>query len=68
MWLIRRGLEKNVDVSIYANLNYEENQMLQILYGLEKNLDVSCYAKPEYTWQKMERIRQQKQREKSKNE
>ena len=38
MWFIRLGLERNVDVSIYADLKYNENQMLQILYGLFKKM------------------------------
>jgi len=58
---IRKGLENNLDVSIYAKPEYSWKQMHQIREGLEANLDVSEYAKPKYSGQKMEEIRNQLQ-------
>ena len=45
------GLEDNLDVSIYAKLDFNEFQMFQIRTGLEDGLDVSIYAKPELHWE-----------------
>ena len=59
---IRLGLEKGLDVSIYAKPEYDWMQMEEIRLGLEKDIDVSEYAKPEYDWMQMEEIRT-KQRE-----
>ena len=52
------GLEKQIDVSIYAKPEYNYRQMKQMLLGLEENLDVSQYAKVEYSWVKMKEIRE----------
>ena len=46
-----KGLEANLDVSIYINPDFLSFQMKQIRYGLENNLDVSIYAKPEIDYQ-----------------
>ena len=54
---IRKGLENDVDVYIYANLSFDSKQMGQIRLGLETNLNVSKYAKPEYNWEQMSKIR-----------
>ena len=43
------GLEKQVDVSIYAKKEYNSRQMKQMLLGLEENLDVSVYANSEFS-------------------
>ena len=51
------GLKKNVDVSIYAKIDFSYLQMRYIRQGLEDNLDVSVYAKPEYSWQKMRAVK-----------
>ena len=40
---IREGLEKNLDISFYANSKYNWEQMFHIKDGLEENLDVSIY-------------------------
>ena len=42
---IIKGLENNLDVSIYANPRFSSFQMHIIRTGLEGNLDVSIYAK-----------------------
>ena len=54
---IRLGLEKNLDVSVYAKLEYNWKQMYLIREGLENNLDVSIYAKEEFTFSQMEQIK-----------
>lgn len=45
---IRLGLEKDIDVSIYAKPEFDCGQMEEMCLGLEKGLVVSIYAKPEY--------------------
>ena len=47
---ILKGLEDNLDVSIYATPEFDNRQMKQIRWGLEANLDVSIYAKTEFDW------------------
>ena len=42
---ILKGLEKNLNVSIYAKPEFDENQMHEIRLGLLSNVDVSVYAK-----------------------
>ena len=54
---ILNGLKKNVDVFIYAKIDFNYLQMRYIRQGLEANLDVSVYAKPEYSWQKMRAVK-----------
>jgi len=54
---ILEGLKSNVDVSTYANPNFDSWQMAQIKDGLQKDLDISLYAKPEYSYKQMEEIR-----------
>ena len=44
---IRLGLEKGLDVSIYAKPEFDHIQMQEIRLGLEKELDLSIYAKPD---------------------
>ena len=44
---IRLGLERSVDVSIYADRSYHWGQMQMIRNGLERCLDVSKYADPQ---------------------
>ena len=56
---IRKGLEANVDVSIYAKTEFDDWQMKQIRLGLEDNLDVSSYAKKELDWDEMKKIRKE---------
>lgn len=54
---IRRGLQENLDVSIYAKPEFNFVQMQEIRFGLEDNLDISIYAKPEFHWEQMWEIR-----------
>ena len=60
--LIKKGLEANLDFSIYVE-KFNEDQICQIRLGLVDNLDVSQYAKPEISAKQMRQIR-----EKLKNE
>ena len=53
-WLIREGLKKNLDVSIYAKIDFNSSQMIFLLNSLEKNEDVSKYADPKFTAEQME--------------
>ena len=62
---IRKGLEQDLDVSIYAKSEFDFSQMKQIRWGLAKNLDVSIYAKPKYFWREMEQIREKLENEKN---
>lgn len=41
---IKMGLYEDMDVSIYANSQYNWMQMKEIRLGLEKRLDVSLYT------------------------
>ena len=50
---IRKGLEENIDVSVYADAKFNADQMECIRTGLEKGLDVSIYTNPEYSAPKM---------------
>ena len=55
---ILKGLEANLDVSIYANKDFNIDKMCQIRLGLLSNIDVSVYAKKEFNWKQMEEIRE----------
>ena len=50
---IRVGLEDNLNVSIYANPEFNIYQMNQIRLGLVDNLDVSKYANKDFNSDKM---------------
>ena len=54
---ILKGLEANLDVSKFANPNFDSWQMAQIKDGLQKKLDISWYADPKYSWDQMNEIR-----------
>ena len=54
---IRYGLEKGIDVSLYATNEFDYLQMEQIRYGLLNGLEVSCYLNPNIDWEEMKRIR-----------
>ena len=56
---IHRGLQENLDVSIYAKPEFNFFKMYQIRLGLKDNLDVSKYAKSELSWKQMREIREQ---------
>lgn len=57
MGQIRSGLNKGLDVSIYAKPEFDSLQMEEIKIGLENNLNVSVYAKKEIPSDKMFKIR-----------
>ena len=54
---IKQGLEKELDISIYAKPEYNWQQMKEIRWGLEDNLDVSIYANSENDWKQMRKTR-----------
>ena len=55
-FIIKLGIFKGLDVSWYANPEFEDLQMLNIFKGLKRGLDVSYYADPKFTWKQMEEI------------
>lgn len=54
---IQEGVEKGLDVSVYAKKDFLAIQMRQIRLGLMEGLRVEEYAKAEYDWFQMEEIR-----------
>ncbi|MFI3211268.1 MAG: hypothetical protein R3Y64_09520 [Peptostreptococcaceae bacterium] len=54
---IGKGLESNIDLSIYNDVEYNSMQMKQIRLGLENNLDVSCYTEKKLDFNQMKVIR-----------
>lgn len=52
------GLERGLNVSLYAKPKYGVGQMLEIAFGLVDDLDVSIYADKKYDMKQMEQIRQ----------
>lgn len=50
---IKRGLKSGVDVTIYAEPEYDWLQMSALRLGLERGLDVTVYAKPELNYCQM---------------
>lgn len=55
---IDEGLDKGLDVSVYANPRYSRKQMAQIRMGLESGVDVAVFANPRYNANVMEQIRE----------
>ena len=55
--IIEEGLEKNLDVSIYAKTDFTWMQMKEIRLGLEKNLNVSFYVNPGFNAHQMYELR-----------
>ena len=55
---IRKGLEKSLDISWYANpyLSYREMELIR--WGLEDDLDVSLYANKGCSLKHMREIRE----------
>lgn len=54
---VRKGLEQNLDVSVYADEAYSWKQMRELRLGLEHQIDVTPYAKPLYRADQMREIR-----------
>ena len=50
------GLSKS-EVKMYANPNFDQDQMCLIRDGIKQGLDVSIYAKPEFASSQMYQIR-----------
>ena len=55
---ILEGLEANLDISVYAKIEFDDDQMEEIRLGMKDNLDVLIYAKTEYNWKEMQEIRE----------
>lgn len=55
--VIREGLEKGLDVSLYTKPVFDLFQMRQIEYGLESGVNVEVYANSKYTSYHMKVIR-----------
>ena len=53
---IMLGLEKGLNISWYANKDFNSNQMCFIRLGLERNVDVSIYANLKYNENQMLQI------------
>jgi hypothetical protein len=51
------GINKGLDISLYAKPEFDANQMNIIKDGLKKGLDVSLYARPEFNASQMHVIR-----------
>ncbi|WP_026491227.1 MULTISPECIES: DUF342 domain-containing protein [unclassified Butyrivibrio] len=54
---VRKGLEQNLDVSVYADEAYSWKQMRELRLGLEHQIDVTPYAKSLYRADQMREIR-----------
>lgn len=54
---IKNGINKGLDVSIYAKPEYNWEQMYEIYKGLINGLDVTSYADPKIPYMKMAEIR-----------
>lgn len=54
---IRRGKEEGLDVSLYANPEFNWLQMEQIRMGLKDKIDASIYADPANNYETMRQIR-----------
>lgn len=51
------GQEEGLDVSLYANPEFNWLQMEQIRMGIKDKVDVSIYANPAYSYETMKQIR-----------
>ena len=56
LWWLRKGYDEGLDISLYANPNFEYEQMSYIRQGLENNVDISKYASTNYSHFLMEII------------
>ena len=56
--VLLQGIDRGVDISIYADPTFNSWQMKEILAGLENKLDVDIYANPEFNDAQMEQIRE----------
>lgn len=56
--VLLQGIDRGVDISIYADPTFNSWQMKEILTGLENKLDVSIFAEPKFNDAQMEQIRE----------
>ncbi|MDE7031011.1 MAG: FapA family protein [Lachnospiraceae bacterium] len=54
---LKLGMEQGLDVSLYANPEFNWLQMEQIRLGLKDKLDVSVYTNPAYSYETMRQVR-----------
>ena len=54
---IRKGIENQVDLSVYAKTDYDSFQMFEIRIGLQEGIDVNYYNNPDFGSLEMNRIR-----------
>ena len=57
MYQIRIGMEDNLDVSVYADPNFDTAQMKELRLGLMKSLPVEMFAKPDIPAKKMHALK-----------
>ena len=55
--LIAQGLREELDVSWYANPEFDKYQMCEIYNGLKGGIDVSVFANPKFDAKQMKQIR-----------
>jgi hypothetical protein len=53
IWMIEQGMEKGLDVAVYADTRYNWRQMHVIKSGMERGLDISALRDPEYSHEQM---------------
>ena len=53
---LKRGYDSGLDISIYANPEFDNVQMSYIRLGLENNIDINKYAFVKYNYYVMETI------------
>ncbi len=53
---IQEGIDKGVDVSVYADKKFNFLQMEEICYGLTRGVDVQLYANPKWSHEQMSSI------------
>ena len=53
---IKKGLERNLDITKYSNKELSWLQMAKIRKGLEEGIDVTKYNDPQYNYMEMEDI------------
>lgn len=58
------GIEKGLDVNLYAKPKFTYWQMFEIRNVLENNIDVTLYLNPNIKWEEMQRIRLELERNK----
>ena len=62
MYYVRKGIEKDLNVSIYGNPDLNTEQMAIVELGLDKNLRAEVYAEPKYSAKQMDYFRYVMQR------